>query len=80
MLQVFLRPGRASGDEFGFFMFGGSDVVMLFQSKQVVIDAKVGTRVFAGATHGRGPLASRATSRDGHFATRSSASSKRADK
>lgn len=36
------------GDEFGFFMFGGSDVVMLFQSKRVAIDAKVGTKYLQG--------------------------------
>jgi len=36
------------GDEFGFFMFGGSDMVMLFQSKRVVIDAKVGTKYLQG--------------------------------
>jgi len=36
------------GDEFGFFMFGGSDIVMLFQSKGVVIDAKVGTKYLQG--------------------------------
>jgi phosphatidylserine decarboxylase precursor len=36
------------GDEFGFFMFGGSDIVMLFQSKRVVIDAKIGTKYLQG--------------------------------
>lgn len=36
------------GDEFGYFMFGGSDIVMLFQSKRVVIDAKVGTKYLQG--------------------------------
>jgi phosphatidylserine decarboxylase len=36
------------GDEFGFFMFGGSDIVMLFQSKRVAIDAKVGTKYLQG--------------------------------
>jgi len=36
------------GDEFGFFMFGGSDVVMLFQSKRVLIDAKAGTKYLQG--------------------------------
>lgn len=36
------------GDEFGFFMFGGSDIVMLFQSKRVVIDAKVDTKYLQG--------------------------------
>src|SRR5215471_2075896 len=36
------------GDEFGFFMFGGSDIVMLFQSKRIVIDAKVGAKYLEG--------------------------------
>ena len=36
------------GDEFGFFMFGGSDIVMLFQSKRILIDAKVGTKYLQG--------------------------------
>jgi len=36
------------GDEFGFFMFGGSDIVMLFQSRRVVINAKVGTKYLQG--------------------------------
>lgn len=41
------------GDEFGFFMFGGSDVVMLFQSKRVAIDAKVGTKYLQGQRIGQ---------------------------
>ena len=36
------------GDEFGFFMFGGSDMVMLFQSKHVVFDATIGTKYLQG--------------------------------
>jgi phosphatidylserine decarboxylase len=36
------------GDEFGFFMFGGSDIVMLFQNKQVAIDAEVGRKYLQG--------------------------------
>jgi phosphatidylserine decarboxylase precursor len=36
------------GDEFGFFLFGGSDIVMLFQSKKVVIDAEVGKKYLQG--------------------------------
>jgi hypothetical protein len=36
------------GDDFGFFMFGGSDIVLLFRSKRVVIDAKVGTTYLQG--------------------------------
>jgi phosphatidylserine decarboxylase len=36
------------GDEFGFFMFGGSDMVILFQNKKVVIDAEVGRKYLQG--------------------------------
>lgn len=36
------------GDEFGFFMFGGSDIVMLFQNKKVVIDAEIGRKYLQG--------------------------------
>jgi phosphatidylserine decarboxylase precursor len=36
------------GDEFGYFMFGGSDVVMLFQNKKVVINAEVGKKYLQG--------------------------------
>lgn len=36
------------GEEFGYFMFGGSDIVMLFQHKNVVIDAKPGQKYLQG--------------------------------
>jgi len=36
------------GDEFGYFMFGGSDVVMLFQNKKVKINAQVGKKYLQG--------------------------------
>ena len=36
------------GDEFGFFLFGGSDIVMLFQNKKVMIDAEVGKKYLQG--------------------------------
>ena len=36
------------GEEFGYFMFGGSDIVMLFQNKKVVIDAEVGKKYLQG--------------------------------
>jgi len=36
------------GDEFGFFLFGGSDIVMLFQNKKVVIHAEVGRKYLQG--------------------------------
>jgi phosphatidylserine decarboxylase len=46
--SVKLRPEVGArlqkGDEFGFFMFGGSDVVMLFQDKRIAIDAEVGRK------------------------------------
>ncbi len=41
------------GDEFGYFLFGGSDIVILFQDKNVVIDAKVGTKYLQGQRLGR---------------------------
>jgi phosphatidylserine decarboxylase len=43
------------GDEFGYFMFGGSDVVMLFQNKNVVIDAEVGKKYLQGQRIGEVP-------------------------
>ena len=36
------------GDEFGYFLFGGSDIVMLFQDKNVVLDAEVGRKYLQG--------------------------------
>jgi phosphatidylserine decarboxylase precursor len=36
------------GEEFGFFMFGGSDIVVLFQDRNVVLDAEVGTKYLQG--------------------------------
>jgi len=40
------------GDEFGFFLFGGSDIVMLFQNKKIVIDAEVGRKYLQGQSIG----------------------------
>ena len=45
------------GEEFGFFSFGGSDIVILFQAGKVQLDAKVGTHYNQGrrighAAHG----------------------------
>lgn len=36
------------GEEFGYFLFGGSDIVMLFQNRRVVLDAQVGTKYLQG--------------------------------
>lgn len=36
------------GDQFGYFLFGGSDIVLLFQNKNVVIDAQIGTKYLQG--------------------------------
>src|SRR5215467_5189127 len=41
------------GDEFGFFLFGGSDIVMLFQNKKVMIDAEVGRKYLQGQRIGQ---------------------------
>jgi phosphatidylserine decarboxylase len=50
--SVTLTPDKGAklqkGDEFGYFMFGGSDIVMLFQNKKVVIDAEVGKKYLQG--------------------------------
>lgn len=36
------------GDQFGYFMFGGSDIVMVFQDKNIVLDAEVGRKYLQG--------------------------------
>ena len=43
------------GDEFGFFLFGGSDVVMLFQDRGIDLDAEVGTKYLQGQRLGSIP-------------------------
>jgi phosphatidylserine decarboxylase len=41
------------GDEFGYFLFGGSDIVMLFQDKNIKLDAVVGKKYLQGERLGR---------------------------
>jgi phosphatidylserine decarboxylase precursor len=41
------------GDEFGFFLFGGSDIVMVFQKDAVELDAEVGTKYLQGQRIGQ---------------------------
>jgi len=41
------------GDEFGYFQFGGSDIVMIFQDGNVVLEAEVGTKYLQGQRIGR---------------------------
>ena len=41
------------GEEFGFFSFGGSDIVTLFEAGKVRLDAKVGTHYNQGRRIGR---------------------------
>jgi phosphatidylserine decarboxylase precursor len=36
------------GDPFGYFMFGGSDIVTVYQDRNVVLDAEVGTKYLQG--------------------------------
>jgi phosphatidylserine decarboxylase precursor len=40
------------GEEFGFFSFGGSDIVMLFEAGKIRIDAKIGTHYKQGTKIG----------------------------
>jgi phosphatidylserine decarboxylase precursor len=41
------------GDEFGYFLFGGSDVVMVFQDIDLQIEAEVGVKYLQGQRLGR---------------------------
>jgi hypothetical protein len=36
------------GDQFGYFLFGGSDIAILFQDKNVVLEAEVGQKCLQG--------------------------------
>jgi phosphatidylserine decarboxylase len=36
------------GDEFGFFLFGGSDIVIVFQDNGVILDAEIGRKYLQG--------------------------------
>ena len=36
------------GDQFGYFMFGGSDIVTVYQDRNVALDAEVGTKYLQG--------------------------------
>jgi phosphatidylserine decarboxylase precursor len=36
------------GEEFGYFLFGGSDIVVVFQDRNVVLDAEVGKKYLQG--------------------------------
>ncbi len=41
------------GDEFGYFQFGGSDIVMVFQDRNVVVEAETGKKYLQGERIGR---------------------------
>ena len=41
------------GDGFGYFQFGGSDIVLVFQDRNVVLEAKAGTKYLQGQRIGR---------------------------
>lgn len=41
------------GDQFGYFLFGGSDMVLLFQDRGVVLEAEVGAKYLQGQRIGR---------------------------
>ena len=52
------QPGAilCKGEEFGFFAFGGSDIVTLFQKDRVDLDAKAGAHYQQGRRIGQGRL------------------------
>ena len=41
------------GDPFGYFMFGGSDIVMVFQHRNIVLDAEIGRKYLQGQRLGQ---------------------------
>jgi phosphatidylserine decarboxylase len=41
------------GDPFGYFMFGGSDIVLVFQDRDIVLEAEVGKKYLQGERIGR---------------------------
>jgi phosphatidylserine decarboxylase precursor len=41
------------GEEFGYFLFGGSDIVVLFQDRNVILDAEVGRKYLQGQRIGQ---------------------------
>jgi phosphatidylserine decarboxylase len=55
----------AKGEEFGYFSFGGSDIVTLFEAGKVTLDAKVGTHYKQGRAigHASQPLTAASFSR-----------------
>lgn len=55
--SVNLTPDKGAslrkGDPFGYFMFGGSDIVMVFQDRDIVLEAKVGQKYLQGQRIGQ---------------------------
>jgi phosphatidylserine decarboxylase len=43
------------GDQFGYFQFGGSDIVIVFQDRDVVLEAEVGQKYLQGQRIGHVP-------------------------
>jgi phosphatidylserine decarboxylase precursor len=56
------EPGAElrKGDQFGYFMFGGSDIVTLYQDRNVVLDAEIGKKYLQGQRLGELRLERRA--------------------
>jgi len=51
------KPGAVlrKGEEFGYFQFGGSDIVMMFQDRNIAFDLEVGQKYLQGQRIGRRP-------------------------
>ena len=56
-LTVAVGATLAKGEEFGFFAFGGSDIVTLFEAGRVQLDANVGTHYHQGRKIGHAAVA-----------------------
>ena len=52
----------AKGEAFGFFSFGGSDIVTLFEAGRVELDANIGTHYNQGRKIGYAAAAANGTS------------------
>jgi phosphatidylserine decarboxylase len=52
-LSVEAGTELCKGEEFGFFSFGGSDIVMLFEAGAVRLEAEIGTHYNQGRRIGR---------------------------
>jgi phosphatidylserine decarboxylase len=61
-LTAELGATLAKGEEFGFFAFGGSDIITLFEAGKVELDANIGTHYNQGRKIGHAAVVADASS------------------